>query len=358
MLQNAEDNVSCLAKMHLKRFYFLLLLMLLTWPVFAQVDSIRIAGMMRTKNIPGLGVAFIDNGHVVEEKVFGELRNGVPAPADAVFNVASITKTITTMVTLQLVGSGQWDLDAPVARYWTDPEVKDDPRSKRLTTRHILTHRSGFPNWRRMVPDKKLAFQFEPGDHFQYSGEGMEYLRRALEGKFHRSLQQLADSLIFRPLGMTSSSLVWNEAFANRFAVPHNDRGEALAINKNSVPSAADLFKTTTGDYCKFLIWVMNGAGLSDSLYHQMTSPLAKIKADKYMGLGWANYPDLPGGQYGLSHSGVDPGVQTLTVLLPKMKRALIIFTNSDNGWMLYNELAKDYLGGQGAAIGDIEMKN
>ncbi|HLZ87444.1 MAG TPA: hypothetical protein VKQ52_09395, partial [Puia sp.] len=111
-------------------------------------------------------------------------------------------------------------------------------------------------------------------------------------------------------------------------------------------------------DYSRFLIWVMNGAGLSKALYQEMTSPLSKIKDNKYMGLGWAVYPELPGGQYGLSHSGEDPGVKTLAIILPQSKRGLLIFTNSDNGPQLYTLLVKGYLKEQGNAIFIIETKN
>jgi len=323
----------------------------------AQVADTTILRLMQEKHIPVVGLGFIDSGKVVLSKVYGELKPGVPAPANTVFNVASITKTITAMVTLSLINTGKWDLDEPIYHYWTDPDVAADPRSKRLTTRHILTHQSGFPNWRWMTPGKKLAFEFEPGLKFQYSGEGMEYLRHALEKKFGRTLEQLADSIIFQPLHMNDTHLIWNDTMFDRFAVAHNEKGEALSIVKNNEPNAADQLKTTVADYSKFLTWVMNGAGLSDALYQQMTSPLSKIKDNKYIGLGWAVYPDL-NGQLGLSHSGIDPGVNTIAFLLPKSKRALLIFTNSDNGAQLYTDLVKAFLKQQGNAIVDTEMKN
>ena len=75
------------------------------------------------------------------------------------------------------------------------------------------------------------------------------------------------------------------------------------------------------------------------------------------MGLGWAVYPDLDG-QFGLSHSGIDPGVNTIVFFLPKSKRALLIFTNSDNGPQIYTELVKGFLKEQGNAIITTEMKN
>ncbi|MDR3696454.1 serine hydrolase domain-containing protein [Mucilaginibacter sp.] len=323
----------------------------------AQVADSTIIRLTQEKHIPALGLAFIDNGKVVQSKVYGELKTGVPAPANTLFNVASVTKTVTAMITLRLVNSGKWGLDEPICHYWTDPDVAADPRSKRLTTRHILTHQTGFPNWRWMTPSKKLAFEFEPGLKFQYSGEGMEYLRHALEKKFHRSLEQLADSLIFKPLQMNDTHLIWNDMMLDRFAVAHNEKGEALDIVKNTEPSAADQMKTTVADYSKFLIWVMNGAGFLDPLYKEMTSPLAKISDNKFMGLGWAVYPDL-GGEFGLSHSGIDPGANTIVFVLPKSKRALLIFTNSDNGPQLYSDLVKDFLKKQGDAIVATEMKH
>jgi CubicO group peptidase (beta-lactamase class C family) len=321
-------------------------------------DSTGIIRMMNEKNIPVLGIGYIENGRVSQQKVYGKLKYDEPALPDMIFNVASITKTITTMVVLSLVDSDKWNLDEPVYHYWTDPDIKDDPRSKRLTTRQILTHQTGFPNWRWMSPSNKLSFEFEPGTSFQYSGEGMEYLRHALENKFHRSLEELADSLIFRPLQMMDTHFIWNEKMYSRFAVPHNTKGEELEINRNIIPNAADLLKTTVMDYSKFMIWVMNGAGLSKGLFQEMTSPLARIKDNKYMGLGWVVYPELPGGQYGLSHSGEDPGVNTIVFLLPKSKRGLLIFTNSDNGEELYTDLVKWFLKEQGSTIVSIEMKN
>jgi CubicO group peptidase (beta-lactamase class C family) len=53
--------------------------------------------------------------------------------------------------------------------------------------------------------------------------EGMEYLRHALENKFHRSLERLADSLIFQPLHMTDTHWVWQDSMQSHFAFPNAD---------------------------------------------------------------------------------------------------------------------------------------
>ena len=93
-------------------------------------------------------IGIITDGKLKQVKVFGELKKGVSAPYNTIWNVASLTKPITAMVTLKLVSQGKWNLDEPIYKYWTDPDVAKDPNSKILTTRHLLSHQSGFKNWR------------------------------------------------------------------------------------------------------------------------------------------------------------------------------------------------------------------
>ena len=92
--------------------------------------------------------------------------------------------------------------------YWIDPDVQNDPRHKMLTTRHVLTHQSGFENWRSMSASKKLEFIADPGTKVNYSGEGLEYLRRALEKKFNEPLDQLARKRLFRSYGMQAHAVL------------------------------------------------------------------------------------------------------------------------------------------------------
>jgi CubicO group peptidase (beta-lactamase class C family) len=351
----------------MKQFFQVLLLLALHLSASAQDslkilpvtdDTQQIVAWLRQKHIPALAIGVIHDGQLQQVRVYGELKAGTPAPYDAVFNVASLTKPIVTLVTLNLVSSGRWKLDEPVARFWTDPDIKDDPRSKKLTTRDILTHRTGFPNWRSQLKDGKLAFQFDPGTKYQYSGEGFEYLRRALQARFHRSLEQLADSIIFKPLGMKDTRLTWDSSFENRFAYPHNPKGQLLEPTRNKEANAADLLKTTISDYGKFLVWVLNGGGLSPELFAEMSSHQVQTKENVYMGLGWAVYDQLGNGEYALSHSGRDPGANTIAFMLPKSKRGLLIFTNSDNGALVYTDLVKTYLKEQGEVIIAVETKN
>jgi CubicO group peptidase (beta-lactamase class C family) len=312
---------------------------------------------LRENNVKALGIGIIENGQLQQVKLFGELKKGSPAPYNTIFNVASLAKTITNLVTLKLVSAGKWNLDERLDKYWVDPDLAKDPRHHQLTTRIILSQRSGFPNWRYMHKDGKLAFEFDPGAKYQYSGEGFEYLRHALESKFHTKLEKLADSLIFKPLGMTDSRFIWDEAkVASRFAIGYNNKGEAYENNRNTKANAADDLLTTIEDYGKFLVSVINGAGLSNKVYADMITHQTTVKENKYFGLGWENY-DLGNGEYALAHGGADKGVAAEAIILPKSKRGLIIFTNADEGYKVYERLIRYYLGEAGEKIFKIEMK-
>lgn len=311
---------------------------------------------LQENKVPVLGLGIIENGQLQQIKVYGELTKGIAAPYNTIFNVASLTKPVTAMVALKLVSQGKWDLDEPLYKYWTDPDLANDARHEKLTTRLILSHQTGFPNWRRMNKDKKLSFQFDPGTRYQYSGEGMEFLRKALEKKFKRSLQQLADELIFQPLHMTDTRYVWSEKVDTiRLAIGYDANGNAYETVKNKVPNAADDLLTTIEDYGKFLISVMNGEGLSPNIFDEMITAQVASTKGKHFGLGFEIY-NLDKGQYALSHGGSDEGVQTIVFILPQKKQGILIFTNSDTGTAVYETLIKHYLGTNGQKIIDIEM--
>jgi len=294
-------------------------------------------------NVPNVAISIIENGSVVKSKVYGNLSNGKPAPKDMIFEVASITKVVFSTLVLKLVQAGEWNLDEPLAKYFVDPEVAADPFSKQITTRHVLSQQSGFDNWRWMKASGKLTFNFKPGTRFNYSGEGMEYLRAAIENKFHKSLSQLSDSLIFKPLQMLDTHHMWDgKTNFERYARMYDADGKEIKKTDFSIQaSAAAGLTTTIDDLSKFAIEVLNGAHLSKSLYDEMVATQSTINPNLQQGLGWRIINGLPKNEYALQHGGNDPGVAAIVVLLPKSKRGVIVLTNADNGLILCNNIVR-----------------
>ncbi|WP_409416069.1 serine hydrolase [Flavobacterium sp. PS2] len=321
-------------------------------------NDTEIEKWLKENNVPTLGLGIINDGKLQQIKVFGELKKGVTAPYNTIFNVASLTKPITAMVTLKLVSLGKWDLDEPLYKYWIDPDIANDPKTKKITTRQVLSHQTGFPNWRWNSPDKKLHFESEPGTKYQYSGEGFEYLRKALEKKFNKTLDQLAKELLFTPLQMNDTNYIWDKKIDEScFAIGYDPKGNAYETEKRKTANAADDVLTTIEDYGKFLISVMNGDGLSKKVFDDMRTNQVEMKPKEYYGLGFVIY-DLGNGEIALSHGGADQGVQTIFFILPKIKQGILIFTNVDDGYKVYEKLLFHYLGDNGRKIFEIETKN
>ena len=119
-----------------------------------------------------------------------------------------------------MVAAGDASLDMRLSQYWTDPDLASDPMLELLTARHVLTHRTGFPNWRFFRADGKLAFEAEPGSRYGYSGEGFQYLFRALEIKTGLSYPQMVDRYLLGPAAIDEAvvgfeeqvddAMVWN----------------------------------------------------------------------------------------------------------------------------------------------------
>ena len=86
-----------------------------------------------------------------------------------------------------------------------------------------------------------------------------------------------------------------------------------------------------------------------------MKTNQVETKNGKHFGLGFEIY-DLGNCESALSHGGSDKGVQTIFFIFPKSKDGLIIFTNVDDGYKIFEKIIKIYLGENGKKIIEIEF--
>jgi CubicO group peptidase (beta-lactamase class C family) len=196
-----------------------------------------------------------------------------------------------------------------------------------------------------MRDSKKLVFEFEPGSKYQYSGEGFEYLRKAIEFKLKKSIEVLSREYLFQPAGMNDTRFWWDKSMdESRYARNFDTAGNAIPITKYYDANAAANLLTTVEDYSKFLAYVLNGAGLSGPLLDEMHKSQVRTGKDDYFGLGWEKLTNFSNDEYALLHSGKDPGVSTLAVVFPKSKNGYLIFLNSDNAMNIYEGMLTKYL--------------
>ncbi len=320
-------------------------------------NNANIEKWLQDNKVPTLGIGLINRGKLNQIKMFGKTPDGQPAPYNTIFNVASLTKPITATVALKLVEQGLLNLDEPLYTYWIDPDIARDTHTRKLTTRLILSHQTGFANWRWMLPEEKLRFDFEPGTAYQYSGEGYEYLRKALENKFKKSLQQLADELIFHPLKMFDTRYFWHQQLEmSRYAGAYDTLGKPYQLSRHTTANAADDLLTSVEDYGNFVASLLSGTLLSETTFKEMVTPQVPSVKGKYFGLGFEIYKLMDNTDV-LAHGGSDEGVRVIVFLIPKIRHGLLIFTNADNGVRLYETLVKHYLGIYGKKIFEIETQ-
>ena len=292
-----------------------------------------LAPLLSQHHVPAAAVALIRGGEVIATSVTGERESGKPATKETLFNVASLTKPVFAHAILALVDKGAFNLDESLDSYWIDPDVRDDPWHTALTARLILSHQTGFPNWR---DGKQLQFSFKPGAGVGYSGEGFEYLRRAAEAKTQRGIIQIVSESVFEPFGMSDTHFVWDSAYEGRFAREHDKEGHRINVPPKSIPCAADDLLTTIGDYGRFAAAVARGAGLSTMLFQETCSiQIPKLVASKApgpsdFGLCWRVVKTTHG--TALMHGGSDQGVRAAVIVVPQTRDGVVILTNGDNG--------------------------
>jgi CubicO group peptidase (beta-lactamase class C family) len=240
--------------------------------VSADLDA-KVPRLLAEYEISSVGVAVIEDGRVTLTKVYGEQSPGVPATNATLFNLASLTKPVTAEVILRLASSGKLSLDEPMARYWTDPDIADDPRRERLTARMALAHQTGFPNWR--PEGGRLTFTSDPGAKFGYSGEGYDYLGRFAEKRVGRSFESLAQEYVLGPIGMKNTSYSGRGWMRGRLATPRDSAGRwgQSQVRDSAEWSGANNLITTVGDYAAFVLSVMNGDGLTKAMAAERLRP-------------------------------------------------------------------------------------
>jgi len=208
-----------------------------------------------------------------------------------------------------------------------------------ITTRHVLTHTTGWPNWR--AQDSDLLLLRPPGSAFDYSGEGFVCLQQTLEAIWDEPFEALMRRLVFDPLGMATSGLVWRAAWNADAADRADGDGKPLDPWRPESPNAAYSLHTTAADYARLI-----AAYLDTTLrerFPAVYAPQSRINGllSWTLGWGWAEEE----GRRTLWQWGDNPGFKAFAVLEPDAGVGLVIFTNGDNGQRISRRILLNLLG-------------
>lgn len=334
-----------------------------------EIDA-TVTRLMKAAEVPGVGIAIFDKGKIAYLKAYGERdkEKNLPLTVDSVMYAASFSKVAFAYLAMQLVDDGTLNLDKPIYQYLPQPlpeypnykDLADDPRYKRITARMLLSHSSGFANFRWVEDDRKLRIHFEPGSRFAYSGEGIDLLQLVVETITKKPLDELMRERVFQPLGMTRTGMLWQASFESDYANGYDEYGRPLGPDKRTKAEAAGSMVTTISDFARFTQAVMEGKLLRTKTRDEMLRPQIQIVSKHEFptlsdetteeneairlsyGLGWGLYRTPYGEAF--FKEGHDVGWRNYTVCLDKQKTGIVIMTNSGNGEGIFKELLETLL--------------
>ena len=278
---------------------------------FAPIDSI-ISAEISQQNISG-GVALVyHKGKIVLDKAYGfsDIASKVPMQTNSIFRIASQTKAIVSIAVLQLLDKGLIQLDDPIEKYipaftqqkvavYNKGEFDFIDRTRSITVRDLLSHQSGIssvdeyptfkPLFKQYHLDQSLNLGYknleeevnqiasmplvhQPGARFTY-GLSTDVLGRLIEIVSHQNLDRYLYEYILNPLGMKDTYFYLPKDKSSRLVKTYikssNNQLEAVDTSKFPIDyplqegrqyfSAIGGLVSTTHDYAKFLVCLLNG---------------------------------------------------------------------------------------------------
>jgi D-alanyl-D-alanine carboxypeptidase len=325
----------------------------------AKLRELRTPGATVLVDVPGQGTWLTAMG-------VGDLRTGAPMRVEDRMRIASVTKTFTATVVLQLVDEGRVGLDDPVAKY-----VPDVPNGTAITVRDLLDHRSGLYNYtddpglnetldaqpEKIWTDQEqlaIAFShppaFPPGTAFQYTNTNYLLLGIIAEKAGGAPLRRLMAERIFDRLGMHDTELPARDD--STIAEPHQ-RGYVYGTNTDGIKAyvaalsgdraaaqvraAPDTRPTDATDWSPSYSYA-SGAAISTARDLQIWAKALATGALLSPQTQHRRLQFSDDGNYGLGidrsfggligHNGAIPGFQTFVGYHPQQQVTIVVLAN------------------------------
>ena len=339
---------------------------------------------MDEDNIPGFCMAVINNFEIEWVKAFGTINIDTkePVTTNTMFQAASISKSLVATVVLNLVEKGLLNLDEPVNNKLKDWQIPDNEYTKgnEITLRHILSHTSGInsPNGgfgreegsspsilqtlggEAPAKNKPLEVEFKPGSRQQYSNFGFILLEKLVQDVTGKKLNELANEIIFKPLGMKNSLFDYpSEEIQKKMTYSHRDD----QIYKPNVGLSPCVFGcgglvTTPLDLAKFALGLINSYnGENNSILTQSTAQkmfTKQVELDPSImfgrnGMGLGLFLYIKGDTFFFDHLGGNtPGAASVMIANPTTGQGAIIMANTlkAHDWLISSilyTLAEEY---------------
>ena len=342
----------------------------------ATLDAARLARLsafteqaMRELGVPGVAVGIVQDGKVVFADGFGVRELGKPEKPDGntLFMVASNTKALTTLMLAKLVDAGRFGWETPVTSLLPSFKLGDSATTRQVLVKHLICACTGLPR-----QDLEWLFEFKDatpesalrtlgtmhptskfGEMFQYSnpmaaaagyiGGHVAFPSLELGAAYDTAMR----TLVFGPLGMTSTTFNYARALAGNHASPHSPDIDsktsvaAMDINYSVIPvRPAGAAWSSVRDMLKYVSMELAEGRLPDGTQYIRREPLLARRAPqvpigKEGTYGMGLMVDTKYGTPVVHHGGDMIGFHSDMMWLPEYNVGAVVLTNGNPGWVL-----------------------
>lgn len=326
-------------------------------PAYKEVAAFLervITAEMRDKQLPAVSIALVDRDRIVWARGFGEADSvhHLPATAETVYRVGSVSKLFTDLGIMQLVEKGSVNLDAPVSKYLPDFHPAN-PFGTPITLRQLTSHRAGLmrepplgnyfdassPSLRATVRSlDSTTLIYPPATHTKYSNAGVATVGYVLERLGRERFPSYLAKHVLAPLGMDESAFELTPALKPRLATGYmwtydGRRFPAPGFQLGESP-AGSLYTTVT-DLCRFMSAMFaRGQGLRGRVLRPETLEAMWVPqfapAGTRTGYGIGFRLDTLDGFRTVEHGGAIYGFATQATMLPDERLGVAVVTTLD----------------------------
>jgi CubicO group peptidase (beta-lactamase class C family) len=321
--------------------------------------------------VPGLSIALVDDQRIVWAQGFGfaDVERKIPADADTLYRVGSISKLFTDTAAMQLAEQGRIDIDQPVQKYLPGFAPKMHQPQAAITVRQLMTHHSGLPRDRlkgfqnseprpfaELEQDLSDEYVAYPPDHyFSYSNVGISLVGRVVETQSATSFAQYMRQSVLAPLGMSHTSFDTGPAASAHMSLGYRKNEAVQEVPLRDVPAGG--LNSSVNDLSRFLsmVFAEGASGGQQILKPQTVAEMLRpqntavpLDSNFHVGLGWmlstlGKSTILNAGP--VAHHGGSIGMfRSALYVLPQHKLGVVVLGNSNTSDGVVDRIATETL--------------
>lgn len=334
----------------------------------ARIEALKqfVESARRQFDVPGVAIGIVQDDKVVFAEGFGVRALGKPAPVDAdtLFMIASNNKALTTLMLAKLVDAGKFAWETPVPQVLPTFKLGNPETTHQVLMKHLVCACTGLPRQdmevtfegERLTPESVVAMlaTIQPnsrfGELYQYSNLMADAAGFAGGHALHPQMELGAaydaamQTLVFDPLGMTSTTFDFAHAQRGNHAAPHGQDVDgktvpaSMDLNLSTIPTRPDGGAwSNVNDMLRYVQMELDAGLLPDGKRYIAEAPLLarrvqQVATGNDTGYGMGLKIDRSMGTLLVQHGGVTPGFISNMMWLPEHNVGAVILTNADGG--------------------------